>query len=160
MRVRSLFFSLALMALAVPALAQNSDTEGWGFRVGLGDDPDQGIFGAQWEITEFAPDLRFIPNVELGFGDDHTILSLTFPVNYMFRDLDVDFVPYAGGGVALGVVDKDKDMGDDDTDFEIALKTASGIEWTLNNRTRFFVELNLVFGDLHDVQAMAGWTFR
>ena len=46
-----------------------------------------------------------------------------------------------------------------ETDFEIALKAIGGSTWILKSRREFFLELSLIFGDLHDAQLMAGWRF-
>ena len=156
--------SLALLVLpalwALPAAA-GGNYEGWGVRGGLADSPDQVVVGAHWVFEEIAPNLRFMPNIELGDGDDHTILALAAPFHYMFRNADTAFTPYAGGGVVLAWIDEDRPppFGDDD-DFEIAIRGTGGLEWQLKKRRRFFVEVSLIGGDVHDVQAMAGWTFR
>jgi hypothetical protein len=125
----------------------------------VANDPDQVIGGIHWDIGELATDLRLVPNFEIGLGDDHTILVLNAPVHYLFRDVDAGFTPFAGGGVALGWVDRDNGK-NDDSDFEVALKGIGGVEWTMKSGTAFFVELDLVIGDLHDFQVLAGWTFR
>lgn len=88
--------------------------------------------------------------------DDHAILAVTAPVHYRF-EVEAQVAPYAGGGLALGLVERDRPR--DDTDFEIALKAVGGAEWRLKNGNDFFVELNFVFGDLHDTQVLVGWTF-
>jgi hypothetical protein len=163
--------TLLLLGLSAPALAQQrSDVglRGWGPRVGLADDPDQAILGLHWDIGNVAEHLRFVPNFELGVGDDHLLLVGNAPLHYVFRPVDAGFTPYAGGALSVGLVDHDHrrnrgrfgDDGDDDTDFELAIKAIGGLEWRLNQRTDFLVELNLVFGDLHDVQVLAGWTFK
>ena len=144
---------------ALPALAGNPSYGGWGARVGVADDPDQAVFGAHWVLEDLVPNLRFMPNIELGLGDDHTIVAVTAPVHYMFRDLDAPFTPYAGGGVTLAFIDEDRGRKNDD-DFEIALRITGGLEWRLGQRRDFFVELNLIGGDVHDLQVIAGWTFR
>ena len=166
-----LALTLLLAGLATPALAQQrSDVglRGWGPRVGLADDPDQAVIGLHWDIGNVAEHLRFVPNFELGVGDHHHILVGNAPLHYVFRPVEAGFTPYAGGGLAFGLVDHDHDrdrrrFGDDrrdETDFELAVKAIGGLEWHLSNRTDFLLELNLVFGDLHDVQVLAGWTFK
>jgi len=152
---------LVLSAAAVPALAEEGGMglRSWGPRVGVADDPDQIVGGIQWDIGDMARHLRFVPNFEIGFGDDHTLVVINAPVHYVFRNVEAAVVPYAGGGIALGWVYKDKDKGDS-SDFEIGLKGIGGVEWRLKGGTDFFLELNLVFGDLHDIQVLAGWSFK
>jgi hypothetical protein len=157
--------TIVILLLAAPfssAASAELQLRSWGPRVGLADDPDQGIVGAQFDLGEFAPRVRFIPNVELGLGDDHTLLVATAPVHYRWEGLqDTKIVPYAGGGVAVGWVDVDEpDPGEDDSDFELAFKAIGGAEWPLSGgRTSFFAELNRDFGDLHDIQVVVGWKF-
>jgi len=160
---RKLILILMTVALtSAPALAGGGRLQGWGPRVGLASDPDQGIGGIHWDLGKVHSQLRFVPNVQVGFGDDHTIVEGTAPVHWMFDEVDAGFTPYAGGGLSIAWVDHD-DHGrgnDDDSDVELALKAIGGLEWRLRGQTDFFVELALVFGDIHDFQAVAGWTFR
>lgn len=155
---------LILMAVALgsaPALAGDR-LQGWGPRVGLSSDPDQAIGGVHWNLGTGHDQLRLAPNVQVGFGDDHTILEGTVPVHWMFNKVEADFTPYAGGGLAIAWIDRDLPPNSkaDDTEVELALKAIGGLEWRLSGGTDFFVELNLEFGDIHDFQAVAGWTFH
>lgn len=160
---RTLILALMTLALAAaPALAGGTRLQGWGPRIGLAADPDQAIGGVHWDLGKVHSQLRFVPNVQVGFGDDHTILEGTAPVHWMFDELDGAFTPYAGGGLAIAWVDRDDDNNgnDDDSEVELALKATGGLEWRLGKNTDFFVELSLVFGDIHDFQAVSGWTFH
>ena len=164
MKVRRVLIGLALLALAVPASAQTSTYTqqlgyyGLGPRVGVSSDPDQIIGGMQFNFGNFVPNLRFQPNFELGFGDDFTIISVTAPVHYRWK-INANVVPYAGGGITLAFVDHDLDDGRNDRDFEIAAKAIGGIEWPLQGSKQFFLELNVGFGDIQDVEVLAGWMF-
>jgi hypothetical protein len=153
-RSQRLLLILAVLLMTAPAMAE---TDGWGLRFGFSDDPNQLIVGAQYDFGEITNNVHFEPNIELGFGDDFTILSTTAAVHYHFKDLD-KIRPYAGGGVALAFVDIDHRLGDD-SDFEIAVKTIGGIMWPLKHNRDFFLELNINFGDIQDAQLMAGWRF-
>ncbi len=147
-------------AQAVPAHAEGTEYRGWGPRFGLGDDPDQAIVGVHFDLGEIFDEVRFIPSAEIGFGDDHTVLALTAPAFYRWEHLtNTNIVPYAGGGLTAALVERDRSGSSDDTDFELALKAIGGAEWNLRNRRTFFVELQLVFGDVHDIEVIAGWTF-
>jgi len=131
--------------------------QGWGVRVGVASDPDQVVGGVQFDFGQVADDLYLRPDVELGAGDDYLVLSLSAPVHYHFHP-DTDFTPYAGGGLSLSLVDVDR-PGNDDTDVELALEIVGGLEWRLQGRRSFSVELDLVFGDPHDFEVLAGWSF-
>lgn len=153
----SAFLLTALASLSAPASA--ADYGGWGLRVGGGTDPDQIVAGVHLTFNEIARDWRMVPNLELATGDDVDMAVVTLPMHYLFRSVDAGFTPYAGAGVSLGWVDHDRPRRRGDEDFEIALRGIGGLEWRFD-RTDFFVELNVIAGDLHDVQAMLGWTFR
>ena len=97
---------LAFGLAAVPAAGQGIAFKGWGVRAGIADDPDQGVAGVQLDLGEVVPKLHFQPRVELGLGDDTTIVSATLPVLYrvpVARRLNV----YGGGGVTFGLIDRD-----------------------------------------------------
>jgi len=151
----------ALAADSRPASA--SGLRGWGPRVGLASDPDQVIAGIHWDAGRLAPRVRFQPDVEIGLGDDVFILGFTAPVHYRFP-VKGDIHPYAGGGVTLGYVNVDLPAGADDRadddDLEFAVDLIGGMEWQLRSGNLFFVEFDLLAGDLQDFQLVAGWTFR
>ena len=153
---------------ALPASAELG-LRGWGPRVGLAADPDQVLFGFHFDVGDVATKLRMVPNVQLGIGDDVTVLEGTLPLHYVFGKTGAGFAPYAGGGLAVAWFDVDRE-GDgpgngngnddfDDSDVELGVKAIGGLEWSLGGRKKFFVELSLGIGDLHDFQAVAGWTF-
>ena len=133
---------------------------GWGLRTGVSDDIDQVVGGVHFNLGEFARNLRFQPDVQLGSGDDHTTLYGTAPVYYRFGS-GTGFTPYAGGGVSAGYVDRDLPAGSngDESDFEFGGKVTGGMEWPRPEGQAFFVELSLGFGDVHDAQLIAAWSF-
>ena len=158
MKLRHLVVVLALVALAVPASAQEMGFRGLGPRVGVTSDPDQVFAGMQFNFGEFVPHLRFQPNFEFATGDDFDIISITAPVHYRFT-VQANLVPYAGGGVTLAYVNHDEPHGHSDSEFEIAAKGIGGVEWPLSNGNAFFLELNVGFGDIQDAAILAGWMF-
>lgn len=149
---------VVLMAAAPAAAQERMGFESWGVRLGVASDPDQVVGGVQWNLGELARDLRLVPNFEVGLGDDATLIMASAPVHYVFRNADAAVTPYLGAGLTLGWIDLDRKRGDS-SDFEIALEGIGGVEWNLSESRRFFVELNLVFGDFHDAQVLAGWSF-
>ncbi len=169
MQIKRYLVWTVIMMAALPIWAEEpGDTSSgsdigwrsWGLRVGLTTDPDQIVGGAQFNLGEFRPNLRFQPDVQLGVGDDFTTLYATAPVYYRF-DVQEKFTPYAGGGVTLGFVDHDlpATSSGDETSFEIGARATGGLEWNRSGGTPFAVELSLGFGDVHDAQVVALWSF-
>ncbi len=170
MQIKRFLVLTAIMMVALPVWAEEpaetsskSDIgyKGWGLRAGLTTDPDQVVVGVQFNYGEFRPNLRFQPDVQAGFGDDFTTLYITVPVYYRFEDAQEKFTPYAGGGIALGFVDRDlpPTSNADDTSFEIGARATGGLEWNLSGGGAFAVELSLGIGDIHDAQVVAVWNF-
>jgi hypothetical protein len=156
MKLRHGLIALALLALAVPASAQQMGYYGLGPRVGVSNNPDQIVGGMQFNLGTFAPRLQFQPNFEVGIGDDWNIITVTAPVHYRFK-VNANIVPYAGGGVTIGY--RDHDVPNGDSDFDIALKGVGGVEWPLAAGNAFFLEMNVGFGDFQDQEILAGWMF-
>lgn len=141
--------------------ADGSGIRGWGPRVGLASDPDQLVLGLHLDAGRLATRVRFQPDVEVGIGDDFVILGISAPVHYRFP-VKGDIAPYAGGGVTVGYIDFDAPDGyrGDDDDVDFAIDLIGGLEWTLRSGNLFFVEFDLLVGDLQDFELLAGWTFR
>lgn len=149
---------LALLGPPAPAAAQDIAYRSWGVRAGVGENPDQFIAGAQVNLGEFIPHLRFQPSFELGVGDDTTIVSVTAPVHYRFP-VEEGFTLYAGGGISLASIDRDDPvLGQDDSEVEIAPVAVGGIEWAVGAGD-VFVELGASGGDVHDLKLILGWLF-
>jgi hypothetical protein len=141
-------------AVACGIAAADIGYHGWGPRVGIADDPDQGIVGVHWDLGEIVTNLRFQPSVEGGFGDDvHAFLGNLMVAWYFSPQGKVR--PYAGGQVVVAWFDPDE--GDSET--EIGTAPVGGIEMTLDGGSRFLAEIQLGIGDIHDVKVMVGWTF-
>jgi hypothetical protein len=160
-RPTALGLLVTALLVAAPARGAGPHYSGWGPRFGLADDPDQIVVGVHFDLGELARHLRFVPNVELGVGDDATVLAMTAPVHYRWEDLEgSDVVPYAGGGLTAALVDWDDDRGGDDDDLELGARAIGGAEWSLDKPgNAFLIEVNVGFGDIHDLQIMVGWKF-
>jgi len=166
--------AISLLLLLVPGLAAAAQSSvgsgigfrGWGLRAGLGVDPDQALFGVQWDLGEFTRNLRFQPDIEIGLGDDVLTFYGTAPVHYVF-DVDGSFKPYAGGGIALGLVNVDEEADDipfggdaeGDTEFEAGARAIGGLQWERKNGKPFAVEANFGVGDVHDFQVKVWWNW-
>ena len=99
--------AVSLIIIAAPARAQGI---GVGPRVGASVDPDQFYFGGHFETGELVESLRFRPNVEVGVGDDLTLVAVNFEFVYRLPP-NAPRLPnslsmwhlYVGGGPALNV---------------------------------------------------------
>ena len=134
---------------ATPALAQDG-----GIRGGISVDPDQFYFGGHLETGPLVERLHFRPNVEVGFGDDLTLIAANMEFVYKFsrtRGLNL----YAGGGPALNVFMFDG-AGDNDSETEAGFNVLVGAE---TPRGLFF-EFKLGLIDSPELKFAVGYTWR
>jgi hypothetical protein len=122
----------SIMAMAIgcgalltarPAAAQDLE---FGARAGVSVDPDQFYFGGHVTTEPLIDRLRFRPNVEIGVGDDTTLIGFNVEFAYFFPTRS-PWQIYAGGGPALNVINLDLD-GDDDTRSEAGLNVLVGVQ--------------------------------
>ncbi len=133
---------------------------GWGLRLGGGDDPDQILVGVHQDFGEFVKNLRFQPSLDLGFGDDHTIVSTVLPVHYRFPGHS-SATPYVGGGLLLAWIERDPPgRRGGDSEFEIAPLLAGGVEWPVRETGEILLEIQIPGADVHDAKVFVGWIFR
>ena len=138
---------LLLVLCAAPARAQ-----GFGVRTGASVEPNQFFAGAHYESDELADRLRFRPNVEIGVGDDRTLVAMN--VEFTYR-LSVPRVPmwqfYVGGGPALNLI-----RFNDDTNPEGGFNVLAG----LSHGSGVFTEAK--FGALKSprFKLVVGYTFH
>jgi opacity protein-like surface antigen len=157
---------LALSLLAAITMASTAQAQegpgfhGWGLRGGVSDRPDQLLVGVQADFGELIENLRFEPNVELGVGDDQTILSLSAPVFYRWPESGpFDF--YGGGGIAVGFVDRDEEEASGEGDgFELVIAPllAAGLAWPVGE-SEAGVELAVTANELQNVKLVFRWMF-
>jgi len=157
LRIRTSFLALVILGtlLSAPAQAEGLSFRGWGPRVGLSLNPDQVFGGVHFNLGEIARNLRFQPNLEIGFGDDVFLVGGYFPAMWMFKSVEGSWTPYAGG--ELGFTYRDFDSGGSDTD--VALNAVGGGELLMKNNNRFFVEAKVGLIEDPDLKVLAGWTF-
>ena len=148
--VSGLSFLLGLVVLSsVPAAAQDA-----GLRGGLSVDPDQGYFGGHLETSPLVDRLYFRPNVEVGFGDDLTLIAANMEFVYKFTTRRAWNV-YAGAGPALNVYMFDGE-GDDDSDTEAGFNILVGVEQARG----LFFEFKIGAIDSPELKFGVGYTWR
>ena len=80
--IRHRLIAVSLFAatlFAVPAAAQDV-----GVRAGVSADPDQFYFGGHFETAPLVDRLHFRPNVEIGVGDNVTLVAVNVEFAYHF----------------------------------------------------------------------------
>jgi len=150
-RLTHVVWLLALVAgfgafSVAPAAAQTSA----GIRAGLSVDPDQFYFGGHVETAPLIEELRFKPNVEIGLGNDVTVVALNIEFAYVFpsqRDWNV----YAGAGPALVVVDTRAD-----TNAGGGFNLLVGV----GHQSGLFMEVKVGVVDSPDLKIGVGYSFR
>lgn len=157
---------LSLAPMAQGAAGGQNGFRGWGPRMGLSIDPDQVHIGAHVDFGQFAPNWRFQPNVEAGFGDHLTLIALNMEVSYRFGSTWETWSPYLGGGLGLNVFNVDDNNGnnnhdrDNDSDTDVGANVLAGLEKGGRNGDRFFFETKLgLSGGAPDLKLTVGWTF-
>jgi hypothetical protein len=133
------------LCLSTSAAAQTTV----GVRAGASIDPDQFYFGGHVETPPIADRVRFRPNVEVGLGNDLTLIAFNVELAYHFPPRR-DWHFYAGGGPALNVIDTSSE-----TDAAGGVNAMIGVA---HERGLFF-ELKLGFIDSPDVKIGVGYTF-
>lgn len=141
------FLLAAVLFLGSPAAAQDG-----GLRGGLTVDPDQFYFGGHLETSPLVDRLYFRPNVEVGLGDDLTLIAANMEFVYKFPSRG-GWGIYAGGGPALNVYMYD---GDDNSDTDAGLNLLVGVE----SARGLFFEFKMGVVDSPDFKFGVGWTFR
>ena len=135
---------------STPALAQDP-----GIRGGISIDPDQFYFGGHLETSPLVDRLYFRPNLEVGIGDELTLIGVNMEFVYKFtrnRPLNL----YAGAGPALNILMFDDAAGDNDSDTEAGFNILVGAETPKG----LFFEFKIGAMDSPDLKFGVGYTWR
>lgn len=144
--ITRLSFLLAILFL----FSGSASAQDAGIRGGLSVDPDQFYFGGHIETSALVDRLHFRPNVEVGFGDDLTLIAANMEFVYKFPNRR-GWGLYAGAGPALNVY-----MFDDDSNSEAGVNFLVGVERSSGP----FFEFKIGAMDSPDFKFGVGWTFR
>jgi hypothetical protein len=152
--------ALALVLTCAAGAAQAQST--WGLRGGMTIDPDQVHIGAHLNAGELFTDGWFIPNVEIGFGDDLTLVALNPELVYKFdRRNRSHWGFYVGGGLGLNFYSWD-DNGSprDNSETEVGVNFLGGMSRRLAAGNELFLEMKLGAADSPDIKFTVGFNFR
>ena len=137
-----------LVALSpMPASAQVTP----GLRAGISVDPDQFYVGGHIETGALVDRLHFRPNIEVGFGDNVTLVALNFEFVYRFQSRRPWHI-YAGAGPAVNLYNFDG--GGDNT--EAGFNILFGAE----NRRGLFFEMKVGVSQSPDLKFGVGYAFH
>jgi hypothetical protein len=154
---------LCALGAMLPLTAQAAGPVGttYGFRAGFSVDPDQLVLGGQMQVGEVAPNLSFDPNLELGFGDNLTIIAFNLDMHYHFDLSNSSWRPYMGAGAGINFIQQDAPPGTSDDSFtKVAGGLIVGAGVPTRSGNRFFSELKIGLGDwAPDLKVLVGFNF-
>lgn len=141
--------------------------QAYGPRVGFSIDPDQLTIGGYVGTTEFSPNFRARPSIDLGFGNDFFTWLTNADVQYEFPTTSFPAVPFVGAGLGIGYYKNDipevttafGTVGGSASSTEIGLNLYGGLENDLGGSRTGSIELRLGLGDIPDFKVTAALGF-
>jgi hypothetical protein len=158
--LRRSLLALAILTL-LPAASFAAPFTAFGPHLGFSSGPDQFVIGGHLQWGDVAPSLDFVPSVDLGFGDNATLVSINGDFRYRL-DTRTTWQPYLGGGIGIHFISVNNagPFGQDASDTQAGGHFLAGADVATQNHSRFFVEMKLGFADSPDFNALAGWSFQ
>ncbi len=153
---------LVLLSIAICLVAGTASAADFGARAGLTLSPDQFHIGAHADLGPVIETVRFVPNVEIGFGDDITLIAINADFIYDFAE-----TPWSIGG-ELGLNIWKFDFGDlpsvpgfdvDDTSTDFGLSVLGDYRLLLNSGKTLLLEAKVGLIDSADFKVTVGWNF-
>lgn len=157
MKLLALAVALTLTSASL-ASAQTTTSNEIGPRVGLSINPDQFVVGGQINLPLEPRGLAISPNIELGVGDNVTVLQLNADLDYHFDNAGPNWNPYVGGGIGLAFFDFNNDAGGGNQS-ELGVNLLGGLRFRQKSGSHLFTELRLGVGDIPDAKVIVGWNF-
>ena len=121
-----------------------------GIQGGVSLDPDQVYFGGHIETSPLVDRLRFRPNLDIGLGDNLTLIAFNFEFTYTFPS-SRPWNLYAGGGPAMNWLDFDSG-----SETEAGFNILGGAK----HRDGMFFEIKIGVADSPNLKFGVGYTFR
>jgi hypothetical protein len=113
-------------------------------------------FGAHAKTGDLFPNVELTPGIEMGFGDDVTLITLNGDLVYRFTELSTDPWGFnAGGSLSLNYIDHKLSDGNLDLGFSGLI----GVTRKLGNGNELLAEIRLGILDSPDFKATIGYTF-
>ena len=146
-----------LSSLTAFANARPVGLYGIGPRLGMTVNPDQFHFGVHFDFGDISNNLMMQPNLEIGIGDNLTVVAPTFELDYRFRPDWGAWTPYLGGGI--GPIFYSHENGNSNSEVAVYMQFGIGKGSALNRSGHFFIEGKLGLADAPDFKGTIGWTF-
>jgi hypothetical protein len=143
--------SIAVMTCLLLLVASRAHAQQFGVRAGVSGDPDQFYMGVHYETTPLLEHLRFKPNLEVGFGDDTTLIAVNFEFAYDIPLKQSPWNLYVGAGPALNLYNSN-----DESNAEGGFNILFGAQ----HSGGLFTELKVGTIDSPDVKFGVGYRFR
>jgi hypothetical protein len=147
--MKSIWIASAVFVIGLAA--RPAQAQGVGVMAGVSADPDQFYFGVGYETEELLERLRFRPNLEVGVGDDATLITVNFEFAYRIPIQRKPWSVYVGGGPAL-VISNSHDDTDAGGGFNILLGLA--------HRRGLFTEIKVGVIDSPGFKFGVGYRFK
>ena len=158
MRIHTACILIVFVLLQPLPLAAQNIMLGAGGRVGATRDPDQAHLGLHLNLGELAERVRLQPNIEIGVGSNMTVVAVNPEAIVTFRRRG-RWTPYAGGGLGLNLVRRDKKVfPGEENELEIGLNLLGGYETKVSERLKLFIEGKFGIGDSPVFKATFGFT--
>ena len=156
--LRRSLLALALLAV-LPAISLAGPFTAYGPEFGFTQSPDQFFLGGHLKWGGVAEQLDFVPGVDLGFGNNSTIISLNGDLHYRFAT-KTSWRPYLGAGMGIHFISTNNngptaDNGSSETGGHFIV----GADVLAKGGSRFFTEMKLGFSNSPDMKIAAGFNF-
>jgi hypothetical protein len=126
-----------------------------GLRAGVSASPDQFYFGAHFETPPLVDRLTFRPNLEVGVGDNVTLVAANFEFAYKIPIPRQHWSVYVGGGPAANIRHFAPEHGGE-SDVRGGLNILLGVE----ERRGLFFEIKVGAIDSPNFKFGVGYTWR
>ncbi len=145
----------ALFMLTPPAAAQGTV----GVKAGASAGPDQFYFGGQFESGPIADQLRFRPNLEIGIGDERTLIAVNIEFAYTIPLRNKPWRVLLGAGPAFNVINYDEDFPGNADPGETRTEGGFNILVGLAHRDGLFAEFKVGALESPDIKFGVGYSF-
>ncbi|MCH7804341.1 MAG: hypothetical protein IH937_09685 [Acidobacteria bacterium] len=151
-------FLLTLLAIGFFFITASSlcAQGGAGVRVGLSIDPEQFYFGGHLDAGPIGENLWFRPNLEIGIGDDITLIGLNMEFTYWIPLQSSLWNIYFGAGPAINFFVGNDGPGRSDKGVEAGFNLLVG----LAHYDGFFTELKVGALDSPDLKFGVGYSWK